>query len=110
MIAYNLIRALMLQACRCSEKLTPCEISFSGAVQLAINHQQRFVNLAGKPRRIKAAWNEIIELCTRNKLLIRPHRQEPRAVKRRPKAYPLLNKHRSIFQPIPHQKRYTKNA
>ena len=110
MIAYNLIRALMLQACRCSEKLTPCEISFSGTVQLAINHHQRFVNLAGKPRRIKAAWNEIIELCTRNKLLIRPHRQEPRAVKRRPKAYPLLTKHRSIFQPIPHQKRYTKNA
>jgi hypothetical protein len=49
-------------------------------------------------------------LILQSKLLIRPYRSEPRAVKKRPKAYPLLTKHRSIFHPIPHQKRYSKNA
>jgi hypothetical protein len=36
----------------------------------------------------------------------RPGRWEPRAVKRRPKPYSLLTRHRSRFREIPHRNRY----
>ena len=39
----------------------------------------------------------------------RPGRSEPRARKRRPKPYPLLNKPRRQFKEIPHRSRYRKN-
>jgi hypothetical protein len=39
----------------------------------------------------------------------RPGRREPRARKRRPKPYPLLNKPRRKFKDIPHRNRYWKN-
>jgi hypothetical protein len=38
----------------------------------------------------------------------RPGRREPRAVKRRPKPYPLLNQPRRLFKDIPHPSRYRK--
>jgi len=37
-------------------------------------------------------------------------RREPRAVKRRPKPYPLLNKPRHQFVEIPHRNAYRKPA
>jgi hypothetical protein len=40
----------------------------------------------------------------------RPGRREPRAVKRRPKPYPRLMRHRRSFREIPHQNRYYKNS
>ena len=39
----------------------------------------------------------------------RPNRVEPRAIKRRPKPYPLLNRPRRQFRDIPHRSRYWKN-
>ena len=39
----------------------------------------------------------------------RPGRCEPRAVKRRPKPYSLLNKPRRQFEEIPHRSRCRKN-
>lgn len=39
----------------------------------------------------------------------RPKRSEPRAIKRRPKPYPLLHKPRRQFKEIPHRTRYWKN-
>jgi hypothetical protein len=39
----------------------------------------------------------------------RPGRCEPRAVRRRPKPYPLLNKPRRQFKGIPHRNRHRKN-
>jgi hypothetical protein len=39
----------------------------------------------------------------------RPGRREPRAVKRRPKPFPLLSQHRRRFKEIRHRNRYWKN-
>ena len=39
---------------------------------------------------------------------LRPNRAEPRAIKRRPKNYPLLNKHRKLYKEIQHRNRYRK--
>ena len=38
----------------------------------------------------------------------RPNRNEPRAAKRRPKSYPLLNRPRRLFVEITHRSRYWK--
>jgi hypothetical protein len=40
---------------------------------------------------------------------LRPHRNEPRAVKRRPKAYQLLNQPRHRFKEVSHRCRYRKS-
>ena len=40
----------------------------------------------------------------------RPGRREPRAVKRRPKPYPVLTKPRNQFVEIPHRSKYRKAA
>ncbi len=40
----------------------------------------------------------------------RPNRSEPRAKKRRPKNYQLLNKPRRQFKEIPHRSKYVKSA
>ena len=39
-----------------------------------------------------------------------PGRREPRAVKRRPKPYPRLMRHRRYFREISHQNRYYLNS
>ncbi len=41
---------------------------------------------------------------------LRPGRREPRAVKRRPKPYPLLMNHRSKFMELQHQNRYYRKS
>ena len=41
---------------------------------------------------------------------LRPGRREPRAIKRRPKPYPRLMRHRSNFREISHQNRYYANS
>lgn len=110
LIAYNLIRALMLCASKECDETLPWELSFSAAINIVTSHQHQFIHYAGKSRLQRQAKNVVLALILQSKLQIRPYRSEPRAVKKRPKAYPLLTKHRSVFQPIPHQKRYSKNA
>jgi hypothetical protein len=110
LIAYNLIRSLMLRASKECEKTQPWELSFSAAVNITTTHHHSFIQCAGKPLAKQRAKQSVLLLILQSKLLIRPYRSEPRAIKKRPKAYPLLTKHRSVFQPIPHQKRYSKNA
>ena len=49
-----------------------------------------------------------LELSLRDLVPLRPDRREPRAVKRRPKPYPLLNKPRRKFVDISHRGKYWK--
>lgn len=91
LLAYNLIRQTMLEAADRAE-LSPRQLSFTAALQ-----------------KIVAAWpvmamaNEAILLSLIDKMLSdlanhqvgdRPNRVEPRKVKRRPKAHPLLTEPR----------------
>jgi hypothetical protein len=110
LIAYNLIRATMQRAGKEEQGTEPWELSFSAAINIVTTHHHQFVHLTQTPRKKHHVWKAVLTHCLQRKLQIRPYRSEPRAVKKRPKAYPLLTKHRSIFQPIPHQKRYSKNA
>lgn len=89
-LAYNLIRLLMLQAAIHSRVL-PRQLSFKHSLQLWIAFSN---NLNGIP--IKNT--NVFVLIAQRKVGNRPGRVEPRAVKRRPKPYPLLMQNRAATQ------------
>jgi len=88
LLAYNLIRLLMAQAARLVERL-PRQLSFKHTVQLCIawdhhdrSHEDQFQGL--------------LVLIAQQRVGDRPGRVEPRAIKRRPKCYPLLTTPREL--------------
>ena len=87
LLAYNLIRLLMAQAAFIADTL-PREISFKHCLQLWLIWSHKADSLDD---------TQLLELCAlmaQQRVGNRPGRIEPRAVKRRPKAYPLLTRHR----------------
>jgi Transposase DDE domain len=106
-IAYNLIRCLVVQAGTINDVALD-RISFKGTVDSV-----RQFSLAIAQARSKSKQTQLIarllEVIARDEVPDRPNRIEPRAVKRRPKPFPLLNKPRHRFQEIAHRNRYWKN-
>jgi hypothetical protein len=94
LLAYNLIRLLMAQAAYFTHRL-PRQLSFKHTVQIGIAlPQYRDLILHDDKRCI------LFELIAQQRVGDRPHRVEPRAVKRRPKTYPLLTKPRNIARAL----------
>jgi hypothetical protein len=91
LLAYNLIRGLMARAAQ-ESGLLPWQVSFAGAVQTVT----AFAPLAWGVE--EAAWEEIGQrlraALAEHRVNDRPGRCEPRAQKRRPQTYPLLNEPR----------------
>lgn len=83
LLAYNLIRLLMAQSAFVANTL-PRNLSFKHCLQLWLlwNHQ---ANAASEEQ-----WYVLYTFMAQQRVGNRPGRSEPRAVKRRPKAYPLL--------------------
>lgn len=107
-IAYNLIRALMADAAAAHE--APVErLSFKGAVDTL-----RQFSLAIAQARSKKRQNQLLalmlETIARDQLPERPGRREPRAVKRRPKPYQLLNQPRRLMKELGHRSKYRKKS
>ncbi len=90
LLAYNLIRVMMAQAARHTH-LLPRQLSFKHTVQIciALPHYHDLI-LHDDKRCI------LFELIAQQRVGDRPGRVEPRAVKRRPKPYPLLTQPREI--------------
>ena len=88
LLAYNIIRLLMLQSALISDIL-PREISFKHCIHLwlAWCQQSALINIENS--------TAIFILIAQRKVGNRPGRMEPRAIKRRPKAYPLMMKPRA---------------
>jgi hypothetical protein len=104
-IAYNLIRATMLQAAA-AEGRDIARISFKGTCQTL---REWAPVLALAPARDRQRLVQaMLKAIARDPLPFRPDRTEPRATKRRPKNYQLLNKPRRQFKECPHRNRYTK--
>ena len=103
LLAYNLVRGLMAQAAR-EAKVLPVQLSFTGAVQ-AVNAFATVWQVTGPKgraevcRRLRAAVAE-------HRVGDRPNRSEPRALKRRPKAYPLLEHPRDQARKLAGKGRY----
>ena len=108
-IAYNLMRLLMQRAAR--EAGEPVgSISFKEALDLTTSIHESFRNCAGKPRKRADQMRFFIEMMATRVIDHRPGRREPRAVKQRPKPFPLLNEPRHDFVEIPHRSHYRKVA
>ena len=88
LLAYNLIRLLMAQAALLADQI-PRQLSFKHTVQIWLSWQQR-----GGSTHDAVSVNALLVLIAEPRVGLRPGRIEPRALKRRPKAYPLLTKPR----------------
>lgn len=107
LIAYNLIRALMVEAGAIYE--VPVErISFKGTVDAARQYSVAIAQARSKKKQ-RELVSELLRVIACDQVPARPGRREPRAVKRRPKPYPLLNRPRRKFKDIAHRNRYWKN-
>jgi hypothetical protein len=91
LLAYNLIRGLMARAAA-EAGLLPWQLSFAGAVQTVV----AFAPLAwaSDPGDWERIAGELRAALCAHRVCDRPGRVEPRARKRRPKHYPLLNEPR----------------
>ncbi len=105
LIAHNLIRCVIAEAARFSVDLE--RISFKGAVD-ALRQYSTAIAQARNQKMRRQLWEDLLLNLARDLVPSRPHRREPRAIKRRPKAYPLLNKPRHEFVEISHRSRYWK--
>ena len=90
LLAYNLIRMIMVQAAIHTQQL-PRELSFKHSLQLwlAWGRQGNASNHGTDP-------SVLLILIAQQKVGKRPGRVEPRALKRRPKPYPLLSLPRQL--------------
>lgn len=90
-LAYNFIRIIMAESAKLACVL-PRALSFKHTLQLwLIWHRQWLIVDADRQQRL-------FELIAQQQVGKRPGRVEPRAVKRRPKPYSLLMKHRHVAQ------------
>ena len=90
LLAYNLIRLMMAQAALLADRL-PRQLSFKHTVQLWIAWD-RHANGTAHDDKLYG----LFVLIAQQQVGDRPGRIEPRAIKRRPKPYPLLTKPRVI--------------
>lgn len=108
LVAYNLIRCLMAEAVA-QAGVEMEQLSFKGTVD-AVRTYTVEIRAARSKKKREQLWAELIRTIVADKVPRRPGRTEPRAVKRRPKSYPLLNRPRHQFKEIPHRSRYRKAA
>ncbi len=106
LVAHNLIRCVMAEAvARHAVDLE--RVSFKGSVD-ALRQYSEAIGKARNRKMRRHLWEDLLLNLARDRVRRRPNRTEPRAVKRRPKPYPLLNKPRHQFREIPHRSRYWK--
>jgi len=104
-IAYNLIRTLMLEASICYHVALD-RISFKGTVDTLRQWAPVIARLQAKAKRRSALINALLLVIATDPVPLRPNRREPRAVKRRPKPFQLLNKLRHRMKDTPHRDKF----
>ncbi len=104
-IAYNLVRAVMMESA-ISSAASVYRISFKGTISTLRQWAPFLTGCVGKTS--ITLYCLLLDYIARDKLPLRPGRNEPRARKRRPKSYQLLNKPRGEFKEIQHRNRYKK--
>ena len=92
MLAYNIIRELMVTAAA-KNGAEPREMSFKGTLQALTAFRDAM--RAADPERQAQLWDAMFVAIAHDRVGDRPGRVEPRAKKRRPKQYDLLNSTRA---------------
>lgn len=93
LLAYNIIRDFMVDGCVKGNAL-PTQISFKGALQLFNQCNPHFITASKSKKR--AIYLQMLKLITRNRVGKRPNRVEPRAVRKKIQAYPILRTDRRL--------------
>ena len=106
LVAHNVIRCVMAEAIAQYEVELE-RLSFEGTVDAFRQYSLAIAKARSRKRR-RELWADLLWNVARDLLPVRPGRVEPRAVKRRPKPYSLLNQPRRRFKDVPHRNRYWK--
>jgi hypothetical protein len=106
LVAHNLIRCLIAQAVA-RHQVDLERVSFKGSVD-ALRQYSDAIAKARNQKMRRQLWEDLLLNLARDLVRHRPNRSEPRATKRRPKPYPLLNQPRRRFKEISHRNRYWK--
>lgn len=105
-IAYNLIRCLMVQSGAIND-VELDRLSFKGTVD-SVRQFSLAISQARSKKQQRQLMTRLLEIIARDEVPDRPGRREPRAIKRRPKPFQLLNCPRHLMKEIPHRSRYRK--
>ncbi len=92
LLAYNLIRKMMAQAALI-HNAKPRELSFKGALNIVKSFRERGILSESNV----TIYSSMLKAIARKRIIDRPGRQEPRVVKRRPKAFPRMQKARHLY-------------
>jgi len=95
LLAYNLLRSLMMQAAQ-TQSVSPLRLSLQGTRQHFRNFISVLVNTA--THLLPNLLQTLFQVLVRTLLPERPNRSEPRVRKRRPKAFPLMTQPRSTLK------------
>jgi hypothetical protein len=106
-IAYNLIRTLICDAAQ-TRNMPVSRISFKGALDIVRQWLPALHAAAANPKRFRRLYRVLLLTLAQDLVPLRPNRSEPRAVKRRPKKFHLLNKPRHLMGNLPHLNRPSK--
>lgn len=105
-IAYNFIRCMMVEAAT-SNDVALDRMSFKGTVD-SVRQFSLAIAQARSKKKQRHLIVELLEVIARDQVPERPDRREPRALKRRPKPYQLLNRPRHVMKEIQHRSGYRK--
>jgi hypothetical protein len=97
LLAYNLIRTVMAQAA-VTHETPPRAISFKGTLQTMQAFAERLKDATGETA--DQLYERLLSAIAAHRVGDRPNRIEPRACKRRPKAYPLLIEPRAVARKL----------
>jgi hypothetical protein len=106
LVAHNLVRCVIAQAVS-FHQVDLERVSFKGSID-ALRQYSQAIAQARNPKMRRQLWEDLLANLARDLIPHRPDRTEPRALKRRPKPFPLLNQPRRLFKEVPHRNRYWK--
>jgi hypothetical protein len=95
LLAYNLLRTLMWQSAQRTE-VPPLRISLQGTRQQFNQFRPHLSQATDTDRR--RLYLTLLAVLASQLVPSRPHRAEPRVVKRRPKAFPRMQQPRSTLK------------
>jgi len=107
LLAHNLVRCLMADAIsQYGGELQ--RVSFKGSLDSLRQYSAAIATARSRKLR-EELWDDLLLNLARDRLPYRPDRQEPRALKRRPKNFGWLTQPRRIFKECCHRNRYWKS-
>jgi hypothetical protein len=103
LVAHNLIRCVIAEAIA-RYRVELDRVSFKGTVDALRQYSQTMVQARSRQKQ-QELWDDLLSNLARDLVPLRPRRREPRAVKHRPKPFPLLTRPRHLFKDrIPYKK------